>query len=72
MNIQEIWLRISQISLLSPHKALKIIHYLMVLGKTRQIIFLRCGLSELQCMQFSSLRLSQALKWLEKKRKSTN
>lgn len=69
MDVQEIWLRMSQVSRLSPHKALKIINKLRILEQVCSSVLQECGLSELQCLQFlhvPSVKLAQTLKWLEK------
>ncbi|WP_272667772.1 MULTISPECIES: DNA-processing protein DprA [unclassified Providencia] len=69
MDSQEIWLRMSQVSRLSPHKALRIINKLLLLEKVSLPILRECGLNELQCLQFqhfSSTKLTQTIKWLEK------
>ncbi|MCW2257258.1 DNA processing protein [Providencia alcalifaciens] len=69
MDTQEIWLRMSQVSRLSPHKALKIINELISLDQTSYSVLHQYGLSELQCLQFQCFqpsRLIQALRWLEK------
>lgn len=69
MDTQEIWLRMSQVSRLSPHKASQIINELLLFGQTSYFVLLQCGLSELQCLQFQRLQSSQliqTLQWLEK------
>lgn len=69
METQEIWLRMSQVSRLSPSSASKIINELILLGNINIATLQRCGLSELQSLQFihfPSVKITQARKWLEK------
>lgn len=69
MDTQEIWLRMSQISRLSVSNALKIINELILLRNINTAVLQRCGLSELQSLQFMhlpSVKIAQARKWLEK------
>lgn len=70
MNVQEIWLRMSQVNRVQPLHALKIINELKQLNKVNRTILYNCGLNEVQSLQFLNLpihRVSSALNWLENK-----
>lgn len=69
MNMQEIWLRMLQVSRLSPYNALKVINKILLVGNTSHSTLHQCGLNELQCLQFKRLqlpRIKKAFEWLEK------
>lgn len=71
MDTQEIWLRMSQVSRLSPNHAVKIINELILLSHINTTVLQQCGLNELQSLQFMhfpSVKITQARKWLEKEK----
>lgn len=67
MDLQEIWLRMSQVSRLLPIHAVKAINELKQLSKINSRALECCGLNEVQRLQFlnvSSHRLDKVQKWL--------
>ena len=68
MNVQEIWLRMSQVNRIQPLHALKIINELKQSNKINRTTLHHCGLNEIQSLQFLNLpihRVSSVLNWLE-------
>ncbi len=68
MNEQEIWLRMSQVSRVSPTKVIKIIHELKQGNRVSNTVLQGYGLNEIQSLQFLNVpiqRINIALKWLD-------
>lgn len=70
MNAQEIWLRMSQVNKVLPQYALQIINKLKQLNRMSCTTLQKCGLNEMQSLQFLNMpthRINLVLKWLDNK-----